>query len=1198
MDLKLKFKRLLSGALSLAVIATVLPSIPAAAEEPEKYSYSMFGRNGIAMTANNLCMNGNVHTNKDADITSVGGNINGKITTGNDIEKRIKHVYADQKIMETYFTENCDLYEEEYVYSDMNIHINNPIFCYNNISLDGNVALNSNLGSLMNINVTGEVKNANTSVVYSKYGDITIENDSTANINGLIYAPLGTLTINSPNINLNGVIIADRIVINGGSVNINYKDDIASFIGTTSEVYDFSGLEYLPEEWLGDSDEDDLFDIYEKVIDTDPFDSDTDDDGLPDGYEVITLNTDPLEVDTDENGVTDADEDFDSDNLSNLGEYQNKTKPFNSDTDDDGFLDGDEIFTYGTDPLNPDTDNDGLLDGEESYDGSIYTKYGIYFDPLNPDTNGNGILDGDEVFGQSKRQEVETHDEVITEVNVDMDTNGNLEKNLAITSMYNIDAMSTNVYAMIGEPFNFTSATDFESATITFKVDQSKLGDTLFDNLIILWYNEEDQIFEEMPTTRDAVNSTVSTTTTHFSQYMVVDSVKWYENWDNSLNELRKMWIGNTSYQKNLNTIFLLDCSYRMENVDKIEYSIQVGYNGVTKDNYQSIISDMDSPGDVEYCLKTYGRRKCNRTKICENIINNMSSSDLGRVITFSNNVETASGYSHYLSYLNNFIQKVNNNGGYANLNFAVYKAFEEIGEDESNQYRIIVITDDNISFTSDLWDYNWNNTDLNFVNVSRSSMSANIENFAHYTGGDVYDIVSASDLTYESGGMVYIPEQFVGTDSDGDGIPDLVELYGLKPNGEPIGTNPYDADSDSDGISDNDELGYITGSIGSNATIADYVKALHPHSDPTKIDSDNDGITDDEEELYCTNAMNADTDGDGLEDGLELINWFDPLNANPDGDTYNDYEEYNNETDPYTYNLTAEEWAEQFSEGVIKGDFIEDPTVPQLLGQIAGSIAPGIGTVADIRDTIANVAHGHWFMAALSAIGVVPAAGDAIKSSSKAVNFITKNIDKTDEIADLIISVSKNFPDDFAKLIPTSSLDEIAEAFKKNNTMSHKTYDEIASILKKAGKELPTLADDFPEAKKVASNTDVWNKLPSDRGVAIDDLLGNNLGRYYPTYDKYDEATKIATSIKSIDPMCTSYKTASGFRGVLRKHARALMNGRNYVVFEGNKINNIVRRLELAFPNVPLTDVQKQVLDEFIQEYSGIFDIVITIIE
>ncbi|MDE5917279.1 MAG: hypothetical protein K2G62_04035, partial [Oscillospiraceae bacterium] len=136
------------------------------------------------------------------------------------------------------------------------------------------------------------------------------------------------------------------------------------------------------------------------------------------------MNTDPLEVDTDGNGISDAEEDFDNDNLNNLGEYTNKTEPYNPDTDEDGLLDGDEIKKYKTDPLNPDTDNDGLLDGEEGYDGTIYKKYGVYFDPLNPDTNGNGILDGDEVFGQSKKQEVSTHDEAITEVKVDMSTNG------------------------------------------------------------------------------------------------------------------------------------------------------------------------------------------------------------------------------------------------------------------------------------------------------------------------------------------------------------------------------------------------------------------------------------------------------------------------------------------------------------------------------------------------------------------------------------------------------------------------------------------------------------------------------------------------------------------------------------------------------------------------------------------------------
>lgn len=819
--MNLKFKRLLSAALSFAIIAAVLPSIPAAAEKSEKYPYSMFGRNGIEMTvSSNLCMNGNVHTNKEAEITAANKNINGSVTTGNDIEKRIKHVYADQKIMETYFTENCDLYEEEYVYSDMNIHINNPIFCYNNITLDGNVSLNSNLGSLMNINITGEVKNANTSVVYSKYGDITIENDSTANINGLIYVPLGTLTIISPNINLNGVIIADKIVINGSSVNINYKDDIASFIGTTSEVYDFSGLEYLPEEWLGDTDEDWLFDIYEKVIDTDPFDSDTDDDGLPDGYEVITLNTDPLEIDTDENGISDADEDFDSDNLNNLGEYQNGTDPFNTDTDEDGFMDGDEVYTYGT-------------------------------DPLNPDTNGNGVLDGDEIFGQSKQQEVETHDEAITEIKVDMSTNGSLERNLTIESMYNIDAMSTNVYAMIGEPFNFTSSTNFESATITFKIDQSKLGDTLFDNLIILWYNEEDQIFEEMPTTRDAVNSTVSTTTTHFSQYMVVDSQKWYANWNNSLGELRRMWIAGTSYQRNLHTILMMDCSSSAYSSDPYNLALKVGYNGVTSENIEDIRNSINSQWDAEhYCVKS-----CDRFDICDGIINNKGSNDAIALITFAKGVVSNSGWIYSKGSLHSALaQNIGNYGGTGSWRSAINTALGMVETDTNDIYRIVIISDTNANSGVISSDEFASNVILNVVNVGTGSFSNNIEAVAQATGGDVYNAISASDLTYQSGGFITSPEQFVGTDSDGDGIPDLVELYGLKPNGEPINTDPNKKDTDGDGIDDNIELCYIGSGITSDVTMADYVLALKIQSDPTKADTDGDGFPDN----YNEDTMSA----------------------------------------------------------------------------------------------------------------------------------------------------------------------------------------------------------------------------------------------------------------------------------------------------------------------------------------------------
>ena len=141
---------------------------------------------------------------------------------------------------------------------------------------------------------------------------------------------------------------------------------------------------------------------------------------------MLTLNTDPLEIDTDENGVSDADEDFDNDNLNNLGEYENKTEPFNPDTDDDGLLDGDEIKKYKTDPLNSDTDNDGLLDGDE-------IKLG--FDPLNPQTFG--IPDSEYETKQDISSDSQVFSQINTEenpfnVSLQIDSTGCVESNITV----------------------------------------------------------------------------------------------------------------------------------------------------------------------------------------------------------------------------------------------------------------------------------------------------------------------------------------------------------------------------------------------------------------------------------------------------------------------------------------------------------------------------------------------------------------------------------------------------------------------------------------------------------------------------------------------------------------------------------------------------------------------------------------------
>jgi VCBS repeat-containing protein len=57
--------------------------------------------------------------------------------------------------------------------------------------------------------------------------------------------------------------------------------------------------------------------------------------------------------------------DSDLDGLTDDQEIALGTDPFNPDTDSDGLFDGEEVNTHGTSPLLPDSDGDGLTDGQE-----------------------------------------------------------------------------------------------------------------------------------------------------------------------------------------------------------------------------------------------------------------------------------------------------------------------------------------------------------------------------------------------------------------------------------------------------------------------------------------------------------------------------------------------------------------------------------------------------------------------------------------------------------------------------------------------------------------------------------------------------------------------------------------------------------------------------------------------------------------
>jgi hypothetical protein len=114
---------------------------------------------------------------------------------------------------------------------------------------------------------------------------------------------------------------------------------------------------------------------------TDPLKWDTDNDTIPDGWE-ISHGLDPR-------NSADASQDTDNDGLINSEEYLNNTNPYNVDTDGDGYSDSWEVEN-GFNPtdqsdIDADTDGDGLTNINEFFLGTNRTAF---------DTDNDGLSDG------------------------------------------------------------------------------------------------------------------------------------------------------------------------------------------------------------------------------------------------------------------------------------------------------------------------------------------------------------------------------------------------------------------------------------------------------------------------------------------------------------------------------------------------------------------------------------------------------------------------------------------------------------------------------------------------------------------------------------------------------------------------------------------------------------------------------------
>jgi Bacterial TSP3 repeat len=221
------------------------------------------------------------------------------------------------------------------------------------------------------------------------------------------------------------------------------------------------------------------------------------------------------------------------------------------------------------------------------------------------------------------------------------------------------------------------------------------------------------------------------------------------------------------------------------------------------------------------------------------------------------------------------------------------------------------------------------------------------------------------------------------GKDSDGDGISDADERR--------YGTDPHDADSDHDGVPDKVEIQRGT--------------------DPHASDSDHDGVSDKDEIDIGLNPRDRDSDHDGVADGTELDNDTDPFDRDSDGDGKID----GSDGKPLNYDG---DWKDAIK-GATCGDsdvlFCPDKDDPSRASveYLTGQLLSGVFAIGDIRDIVNALAHGKVGDALWSAVGFVPAAGDAVKFGKKIAELIKRFPARKGE---LITVLRKLLPSKFEK--------------------------------------------------------------------------------------------------------------------------------------------------------------------------------------